>query len=72
VAFAASASFGFSPMLRIIGWSAVAASVALFIVHESLKVRISKKLLAQFAILAQHGRQQRLTREYQRYLAAMT
>ena len=72
VAFAASAFFGFSPMLRIIGLSAVAASVALFIVHESLKVRISKKLLAQFAIVAQHGRQQRLTREYQRYLTAMT
>jgi hypothetical protein len=72
VAFAANAFLGFSPMLRIIGWSAVAASLAFFIVHESLKARMSKKLLAQFAIVAQHGRQQRLTREYQRYLTAMT
>lgn len=72
VAFAASAFFGSSPILRIIGWSAAIAWLALLIVHESLKARMSKKLLAQFAIVAQHGRQQRLTREYQRYLTAMT
>ncbi|WP_137843739.1 hypothetical protein [Microbacterium sp. 2FI] len=72
VALAASAFLGSSPMLRIVGWSAAVASLALLIVHESFKAHMSKKLLAQFETLAQHGRQQRLTREYQRYLTAMT
>ncbi|MEI3846949.1 MULTISPECIES: hypothetical protein [unclassified Microbacterium] len=72
VAFAASVFLGFSPMLRLIGWSAAVASLALIIVHEWLKARMSKKLLAQFAIVAQRGRERRLTREYQRYLTAMT
>lgn len=72
VALVGAAFFGVSPMLRIVAWSAAAASLALLIVHESLKARMSKRLLAQFAVVAQRGRQQRLTREYQRYLRAMT
>ncbi|MGN6221891.1 MAG: hypothetical protein ACTHNQ_20520 [Microbacterium sp.] len=72
VAFVGAAFLGFSPMLRIVAWSAAAASLGFLIVHESLKARMSKTLLAEFAVVAQHGRQQRLTREYQRYLTAMT
>lgn len=66
-----SAFIGPSPMLRLVGYSAALASIALLIVHESLKARLSKRLLAQFAVVAQRGRQERLTREYQRYLTAM-
>jgi hypothetical protein len=71
VAFAASPFLGFPPALRIVAWCAAIASLALIIVHESLKARASKTLLAQFAVMAQRGRQERLTREYQRYLTAM-
>jgi hypothetical protein len=66
-----SALFGFSPMLRLVGFSAALASITLLIVHESLKARLSKRLLAEFAVVAQRGRHDRLTRDYQRYLTAM-
>lgn len=67
-----SAAFvGPSPILAAVRLSAALASIALLIVHESLKARLTKKLLAEFAVVAQRGRHDRLTREYQRYLTAM-
>jgi len=72
VTFAASMFLDDSSALRIVGVAAAAASLALVIIHESLKARMSKRLLAEFAIMAQRGRQERLTREYQRYLTAMS
>ena len=71
VAFVASPFLGYPPTLRIVAWCAAIASLSFIVVHESLKARISKRLLAQFALMAQRGRQERLTREYQRYLTAM-
>lgn len=67
----ASAIIGPSPMLRLVAYSAALASLALLVVHEVLKARLSKRLLAQFAAVAQRGRTDRLTHEYQRYLTAM-
>ncbi|WP_243073795.1 hypothetical protein [Microbacterium sp. SS28] len=67
----ASAFLGSSPMLRLVGFSAGLASIALLIVHEVLKARLTERLFAQFAVVAQRGLQERLTREYQRYLTAM-
>lgn len=60
-----------SPLLALVRLTAALASITLLIVHESVKARITKKLLAQFAVVAQRGRQQRLTHEYQRYLTAL-
>jgi hypothetical protein len=71
VMYVASMFIGPSPTLRMVAYSAALASFALLIVHEALKARLSKRLLAQFAVVAQRGRQERLTREYQRYLTAM-
>lgn len=62
---------GTSPLLTMVRLSAALASITLLIIHESLKARLTRKLLAQFAVHAQHGRQERLTREYQRYLTAI-
>ncbi|WP_349426566.1 hypothetical protein [Microbacterium sp. LWS13-1.2] len=60
-----------SPLLALVRFSAALASITLLIVHESLKARLTRKLLAQFAVVAQRGRQERLTREYQRYLTVL-
>lgn len=62
---------GPSPLLTSLRLSAALASIALLIVHETLKARLTRKLLAEFGVLAQRGRQERLIREYQRYLTAM-
>ncbi|WP_426320726.1 hypothetical protein [Microbacterium sp. E-13] len=66
-----TAFIGPSPLLALVRVAAALASITLLIVHESLKARLTKKLLAQFAVLAHNGRQERLTREYQRYLTAV-
>lgn len=60
-----------SPALRAVAITAMIVALALAIIHEVLKGRMSKALIAKFAIVAQRGRQERLTREYQRYLTAM-
>ncbi len=67
----AAAFIGPSPLLALVRFSAALASITLLIIHESLKARLTKKLLARFAVVAQRGRQERLTREYQRYLTAL-
>jgi hypothetical protein len=46
-------------------------ALALALIHEVLKNRMSRALIAEFALVAQRGRQERLTRDYQRYLTAM-
>ncbi|KRA24081.1 hypothetical protein ASD65_06310 [Microbacterium sp. Root61] len=71
VALVSAAFLGYPPLLRIIALTAVAASIIFFIVHETLRARLSRRLLAHFAIVAAHGRLEKLTREYQRYLTAM-
>ncbi|MHC2999971.1 hypothetical protein [Microbacterium sp. HJ5] len=70
-ALISAAFIGPSPLLSGVRVSATLGSITLLIVHESLKARLTKKLLPQFAVLAQHGQQERLTREYQRYLTAL-
>jgi hypothetical protein len=60
-----------SPGLRAVGVVVMVASLALGITHEVLKARMAKTLLAKFAVVAERGRRERLTREYQRYLTAM-
>jgi hypothetical protein len=42
-----------------------------FIVREVRRTRITKQVIARFALLAQRGRTHRLTTEYQRYLTAV-
>ncbi|MDL9978594.1 hypothetical protein [Microbacterium candidum] len=71
VALVAGPVLGYPPALRIAGFSAAVAAIAFLIVHETLKSRRSKQLLDHFATVAERGRQERLRREYQRYLTAV-
>lgn len=71
VALIAGPFLGYPPVIRMIGISAALVSFACLVVHETLKARKTKRLLLEFAIIAHHGRHDRLTREYQRYLTAV-
>lgn len=72
IAWVAGPFLGYPPALRLMGLAAMAGSLGCFITYEVLKTRITKQVLIQFAVIAQRGRQQRLTREYQRYLTAVS
>ena len=63
---------GYSPLLRVFGLTAGLAALALAVLHEGMKSRRTKRLITEFAILAQRGRHERLIREYQRYLTAVS
>ena len=63
---------GYSPLLRVFGLTAGLASLALAVLHEGMKSRRTKRLITEFAIVAHRGRHERLIREYQRYLTAVS
>ena len=63
---------GYSPLLRVFGLTAGLTALALAVLHEGMKSRRTKRLMTEFAILAQRGRHERLIREYQRYLTAVS
>jgi hypothetical protein len=61
----------YPPLLRLVGFAAALSAFGLVVVSEVLRARKSKRLIAEFAVVAERGRRDRLTREYQRYLTAM-
>lgn len=63
----------FDPSLGF-GWlwfAAIVASLVLIVIHDRHRTRISNALLEDHARVAAHGRHERLTRDYQRYLTAV-
>lgn len=71
LAFIVASALLDSPAVRAVAIILMIASLTLVIVHEVRKARMAKTLIAEFAVVAQRGRHERLTREYQRYLTAM-
>ncbi len=69
VALAGAAVTG-HPALRTLGTCFAAAAVVCVLVHESLRARTTRRLVIEFALVAERGRSERLTKEYQRYLTA--
>lgn len=61
----------YPPVLAVVGLTAAFSAFGLVIASEVLRTRKSKRLIAEFAVVAERGRRDRLTREYQRYLTAM-
>jgi hypothetical protein len=62
---------GYPPAIRVIGLLALLGALACYVAHEILRTRISKRLLIEFAVLADRGRRERLVTEYQHYLRAV-
>jgi hypothetical protein len=54
-----------------VGIVAMLGAVVCSIVREIRHTRITKQVIAGFAVVAQRGRTHRLTTEYQRYLTAV-
>ncbi len=66
----AGAAMTGQPALRMLGLGFAFASIVCVVVHHALHARITRRLVIEYAIVADRGRTERLTKDYQRYLTA--
>jgi hypothetical protein len=63
---------GNPPALAAIALIPMIGAIVCFVTYGVLRRRLTRQLMVEFAVLAQRGRTERLTKEYQRYLTAMS